>query len=313
MGSSGLARRERRGVACARRARLLAIALLAFGLFVTPAAAQTGNQTGNSSRDQRREAIEAIPIGQLAPDAQQKISAVLERVALYRRLPATKIETDPDLFVLLARYPEIVVEIWKLMGVSQMECQRTGPYTLRSDDGSGTASEIELVYGTSNLHLFYGTGTYTGNLMRKPVDAECVLLLRTSYGQTADGRPTSGSTLDVFIKIDNALVGAAARTLLPLVGRTADHNFVETLRFVQRLNETTEKNGPGVQGMAWRLEGLQPDVRDQYITTSGIVHERALQRAATAATAPISPPAEPPSLPPQYMGAATTPLGTARR
>ncbi len=286
--------------------------MLAFALLVIPADAQTGNQTGNSSRDQRREAIEAIPIGQLATEAQQKISAVLERVALYRRLPATKIETDSDLFVLLARYPEIVVEIWKLMGVSQMECERTGPYTLSSNDGAGTTSEIELVYGTSNLHLFYGTGTYTGNLMRKPVDAECVLLLRTSYGQTTDGRPTAGSTLDVFLKIDNALVGAAARTLLPLVGRTADHNFVETLRFVQRLNETTEKNGPGVQGMAWRLEGLQPDVRDQYITTSGIVHERALQRIAAAAAAPVST-ATPPPLPPQYTGAALQSPGTVRR
>lgn len=309
MGQNGLARTATHGGLPARRAQWHGLFVVLLACLTATASAQTGSQTGTSSRDQRREAIEAIPIGDLAPEAQRKISAVLEKVALYRRLPATRIESDPDLFVLLARYPEIVVEIWKLMGVSQMQCERTGPYTLRSDDGSGTASEIELVYGTSNLHLFYGTGTYTGNLMRRPVEAECVLLLRTSYGQTADGRPTAGSTLDVFLKIDNALVGAAARTLLPLVGRTADHNFVETLRFVQRLNETTEKNGPGVQGMAWRLEGLQPEVRDQYITTSGIVHERALQRAATAV--PVTATQAP--IPPQYAGSAPPLESTSRR
>lgn len=246
---------------------------------------------GSSSREHRREAISALPMDQLTVEAQRKISKVLDNIALYRRLPSSRIETDADFFVLLARYPEIVVETWRLMGVSQMTCQRTGPYTLKSDDGAGTASEIELVYGTAEMQLYHATGTYSGNLFHRDIDAECVMLLRTVWGGSESGSTTATSTLDVFIKVDNALVGIAARSLLPLVGRTADHNFIESLRFVERLNGTTERNGPGVQGMAWRLEGLQPEVRDQFIQTAGIVHDRALQRGAAAAgpAAPAGP------------------------
>lgn len=242
------------------------------------ALAQPNFPSGSSSRADREEALAALPMVHLSADAQRRIAGVVDRATLYRRMPATTIETDPDLFVLLARYPEIVVEIWQLMGVSQMTCERTGPFTLKSDDGSGTKSEVELVYGTPNTHLYYGTGLYTGNLLRRPVPAECVIMLRTRYGQGSEQQTLASNTLDVFLFVDNALLGAAARTVMPLVARTADHNFVESIRFVQRLNETTEKNGPGVQGMAWRLDGLRPDVRQQFIETAGMVHERALAR-----------------------------------
>lgn len=244
------------------------------------------NNSGTSGREFRREAIAALPLQDLTPAAQRKIAAVLDQVSLYRRLPVSAIESDPDFFVLLARYPEIVVETWRLMGISQMTCERTGPFTLRSDDGAGTASEIELVYGTGNLHLYYATGTYSGNLFHRPVDAECVMLLRTSYSPAPSGGVKATNTLDVFIKIDNALVGMAAKTLLPLVGRTADQNFVESLKFVERLNSTTEKNGPGVQGMAWRLEGLDDEVRRQFIESAGVVHDRALKRQNQSAQNP---------------------------
>jgi hypothetical protein len=242
---------------------------------------QSAPTTGSSHRDLKMDAISAIPMDRLTPEAQQKISKVVENPSLYRQLPSSSIETDPDMFILLARYPEIVVEIWKLMGVSQMQCQRTGPFTIRSDDGAGTASELELVYGTESIHVFYGTGTYSGNLIRRSIDADCVLVLRTAFGRAPNGGTTANSTLDVFMKIDNAVVGLAAKTVLPLVGKTADHNFVETLRFVERLNNTTENNGPGVQGMAYKLEGLTPDVRQQFVETAGLVYERAVQRATS--------------------------------
>lgn len=236
--------------------------------------------SGSSSRDLKREAIAAIPMDRLVPEAQQKILHVIENPSLFRQLPSATIETDPDFFILLARYPEIVAEIWKLMGVSQMKCERTGPFTMKSDDGAGTVSELELVYGTESIHVFYGTGTYTGNLIRRPVDANCVLVLRTSYGLTPTGGTTAASSLDVFMRIDNAVVGLAAKTVLPLVGNTADHNFIETLKFVERLNNTTENNGPGVQGMAYRLEGLTPEVRQQFIETAGLVYDRANKRSS---------------------------------
>ena len=93
----------------------------------------------------------------------------------------------------------------------------------------------------------------------------------------AAGNPSVQSTLDVFLTIDNMTASLVAKTLAPVVGKTADHNFLESLKFVQRLNETTGRNGPGVQGMADRLEGLTEPVRDQFIDIVGVVYQRTQQ------------------------------------
>jgi hypothetical protein len=103
------------------------------------------------------------------------------------------------------------------------------------------------------------------------------MLLRTSPAIGPGGKPTVQSTLDVFLAIDNMTASLVAKTLAPVVGKTADHNFVESLKFVQRLNETTGRNGPGVQGMADRLEGLTEPVREQFIEIVDVVYERTQQ------------------------------------
>ncbi|MEZ6094412.1 MAG: hypothetical protein R3C03_09270 [Pirellulaceae bacterium] len=261
--------------------------------------------SGSGGRAFRDEAISSIPVQELNADAQVKINDVINNCSFYRRLPVTSIEVDPEYFVLLTRYPEIVVETWRLMGVTQMETERTGPFELHSNDGAGTISDIELLYGTEDYHLFYGSGSYDGPLNRKPLDGKCLIVMRTEYAVNDQGIKTATNQLDVFLKVDHVAASFVARTLSPIVGRTADHNFVESLKFVQRLNETTEKNGPGVQGMAYRLSGLTPEVRQLFIDTAGGVFERkqlasqpasATSMSASAPT-PIAPANESSSLP----------------
>ena len=65
-----------------------------------------------------------------------------------------------------------------------------------------------------------------------------------------------------------------AKTLNPIVGNTADHNFVESLNFLQRLNETTVKNGVGVQRMANRLTDIDRDTRKKFIDVAGSVFQK---------------------------------------
>ena len=235
------------------------------------------------------EAIAALPLGQLNSPMQRKINDVIKKASLYRRLPATSIDVDQDYFRFLVRNPEVIVEIWRLMGVTQMTSERIGPYSLRCDDGAGTTSEVELVYGTENLHLFYGTGTYSGTVIKRTLPGECIILLRTENQSDANsGKNTVSCVLDVFLKIDNATAGLVAKTLQPIVGKTADHNFVESLNFVQRLNETTSRNGPGVQGMADRLTELSDSVRSQFVEVAGVVYQRAQQaNSASVHYAPV--------------------------
>ena len=234
---------------------------------------------GSSARQFKDQGIAAVPFGVLTEDTQLKLKPVLEKTSLYRRLPQMGVECDADYFRFLVRHPEVIVEIWKLMEVTKMNTTRTGPYTLQSNDGAGTLSELELVYGDSEKHIYYGTGTYEGPLLRRKLSGKVVLVLQTKHGFTEEGKPNAVSQLDVFLKVDNVAAGVIARTLQPLVGPTADHNFTQSLRFFERLHDTTVRNGPGVQLMAERLD-LQPDVLKGFQQVAGTAFERGRQKFA---------------------------------
>ena len=66
------------------------------------------------------------------------------------------------------------------MGVTDMTAEHTGPYTLKTNDGAGTTSDMELVYGTKDLHIFYGQGQYEGPVLRKKLDAQFVIVVKTT-------------------------------------------------------------------------------------------------------------------------------------
>lgn len=246
--------------------------LIAGGFCSNEISAQTITQ-GSSSRKFRQQAQELVPYEMLNEQTRSNLKPVLEKPSLYRRLPVTGIQADPDYYRFLVRHPEVVVNIWKLMGVTQMEAKRSGPFEIQSDDGAGTLSQLELVYGDQNTHIFFGTGSYEGSLLRRKLTGSCVLILKTNYDQDEQGQPRAVSQLDVFLKVDNTTASMIARTLQPIVGPTADHNFTESLKFIQRLNETTVRNGPGVQGMAEQLE-ISQDVRERFQQAAGSVHLR---------------------------------------
>ncbi|MGI9496318.1 MAG: hypothetical protein ACR2NK_09720 [Mariniblastus sp.] len=245
------------------------------------AEANDKSPSGSSSKSLRKQTVNAIPLQALNVQAREKIVDILKKPSIYRQLPVTSINADPDYFRFLIRYPEVVVNIWQLMGITNMTTERTGPFTVTTDDGAGTVSQLELVYGTDNLHIFYGEGSYEGPILKRKLTGKCVLVLRTESKFDEAGKPVATSQLDVFLKIENATAGLVAKTIQPVVGSTADHNFVESLKFVQRLNETTSKNGPGVQRMGKKLK-IEPAVREGFNEVIELVFQRAINGADTA-------------------------------
>jgi hypothetical protein len=148
-----------------------------------------------------------------------------------------------------------------------------------------------MLYGTANTHIFYATTHYEGPLFARPVNARVVLLLRSEYARDDDGVARITSVMDAFIKIDHLTANLVARTMSPVVGRTADHNFVESFRFLARVSQTAEENGPGVQQLAMKLDRCDAATRQLFADVAGAVAERAVARTATVVppNAQISP------------------------
>ena len=235
---------------------LLFIFLLESGAKAAPASTKA-----STSRRTREQSIREIPYKHLTPEARNRISAVVNRPSMFRRMPLSEIECDQEMYRLMIRKPEIVVNVWQLMGITKVTAKRIAPYLLDTSDGIGTSSKVELVYGTNDTHLFYCDGNYNGPLFRKPLKGKCVLLLKNHYHER-NGKKLVSSRLDVFLQLDHFGADALTKTLHPLVGKSADVNFTETMKFLQRMSRTAAKNGPGMKTLAGRLTQVDAATRD---------------------------------------------------
>ncbi|NLF70004.1 MAG: hypothetical protein GX575_13235 [Candidatus Anammoximicrobium sp.] len=248
-------------------------------LVIALAAASVGAQTPPLifNGQLRDEAVRAIPFQELDETAQAKLRSVVSRATIYRRLPAQTVDCDPDLHLFLVRYPEVVVNIWQLMGVTKVKVSRTGPLTFDASDGAGTVSRAELVYGTRNVQIFYAEGAYDGPLLQKPVTGACVLLLRSAYSER-DGKPSVSDTLDVFARLDHLGAEIIVKTLYPAVAKAVDFNFTESVRFVGQVSHAAELNGPGMQRLASKMRNVQPETRDLFARHVELAYQRAVLR-----------------------------------
>jgi hypothetical protein len=263
--SKGLARRE-----------FLASGLAAMAAALLPlrstAAAPEEADTSSQARD---DAMQSLPLSELTAETRRKLMMVCERPTLFRRMPTKSMACDPAMHLFLIRNPEVVVNIWQLMGVATMTADRQGPYAWRGADGAGTNCEVELVYGTDNVHIIYGDGYYEGALLKKKVTGRCVMLMKSGYARGADQRTYVANRLDLFLQIDNLAADVVTRTLSPWVGKVADANFHESCVFASKLSQTAEQNNPGVQRLAERLTKVEPAVREEFSKVAAAVPQRA--------------------------------------
>jgi hypothetical protein len=239
----------------------------------------------SGSPQARGDALRAIPLAELNEASLEKLRPVLERPSLYRRMPTQVVDCDPDLHLFLIRYPEVIVNIWQLMDVTRVQVKRTGAYTFDATDGSGTVSKVELIYGRPDLHIFYATGYYEGPLLRTRIEGDCVILLRSTYAQR-QGRIQVTNSLDVFLRMDKVGADILLKTLHPLMGKTADYNFVETTKFIGQVSLAAENNGPGMERLAARLENVEPPIRESFARHSEVVYQRAVLRQSVHSPSP---------------------------
>lgn len=240
--------------------------------------ADAAEPKGTTSKAARQEAVRAIPFDRLDADARNKATSVVNADSLFRRMPVETVDCDPNLYLFLLRNPEVVVEIWQLMGVTDLKLTRSGPESFKMADNAGTTGNVEFLYGDQNTHVLYVEGQYRGSLYPRPITANCVLVMQSRYARKADGSYAITSRLDTFIDVKNIGVDLVAKTFQSVFGRTTDHNFVETAGFIGKLSDTAEENPAGMQRLAARLTGLDPQVREQFAQNAAEIGRRAEQR-----------------------------------
>ena len=221
-----------------------------------------GNRSDQSPDDQTL--LDAIPMDRLTDQAKQRLNGICDKPTLYRRLPTQAIRCDEEMFLFLTRKPETIIGIWDLMGITKVRTSRVGPYEINAVDGCGTTCKIDLVYGDQNLHVFIADGMYDGKFVQKPIRGKGVFVFRSSYAKSADGSTTVTGTLDCFIKFESLGADLVARSLGGLIGKSADHNFTETAKFISQISQASETNPEGMLDLVDRMPQVDVKTKTEF-------------------------------------------------
>jgi hypothetical protein len=256
-------------------------ALLTAVCTATPRALANGEAT--SSRAARNEAMRAIPWRQITPQYRHAAQDVVTDASIYRRLPTRIIDCDPEIFTFLLQHPEVVIDVWRVMGISQVALDKMPSGAYRASDSAGTTGTVRFLHASwakdaENTLVVFGDGAYDGKPFVKPLKAQSLILLRSGSVKEANGRSYITVRIDSFVKIEQMGVELVAKTVQPWITKTADRNFIETLTFVSNFSRTAEKNPQGMKRLATRLNAIDQPTRDELVSLCFRTAERYAQR-----------------------------------
>lgn len=218
---------------------------------------------GSSSREDRQDAVAAIPFDKLKPTDRARVQKVLDGTTIYRRMPVEIVSCDPELYLFLVNRPDAVVNLWEVLGISEVNLRQTGRNTYRADDGHGTLADFEYLHRSHDCHVVIADGAYQGALFGRQIRGGVVMLLRTGYIKEG-ARTLVTHRLDAFCQLENVGADFLAKTIQPLVGKMADRNFTEISSFMGGVSRKVERDADWGQQIASRLEHVHPTVRDAF-------------------------------------------------
>jgi hypothetical protein len=276
--------------------RIVQSVVVAIALALAPASmlrAWENPYAASTSRAARDEALRAIPFAKITPESQAKVKSVLANISMYRRMPMQVTRCDPKLYLFMVNHPDVTVNLWQVLDVTTIQMQRTGPVTFRANDGQGTKGDVEFLYSSHDTHLVYATGMYEGPLLASPVRGSCLLLLKTAYSREPDGHDYVTSQLDVFFNLEHVGLDLLTRTVHPLMGKSADYNFIESATFLATLTRTGELKPSSMQQLAGKLTRVDPQDRDEFAQLMAALPAKAAERGTVASSTVAQPVAAP--------------------
>ena len=234
-----------------------------------------------TSRSARHNAVRSIPLERLDADARAKVNSVLSNVTVFRRMPIRVVACDPKLYLFCVQHPDVVVNIWEVLGISKLQMRQLDAEKYKLSEPAGTFGTAEFLYRSHDTQVVYAEGTYQGPVLARPVKGRVLMILKTGYVLETDGRHYITTQLDTFLSVERGAVELLTKTFHPLVGSTADTNFVQSVSFVGALSRTAEVNSRGVQRLSTKLQKVQPQHREKLASLAAGIAQKSADSGRT--------------------------------
>jgi len=137
-------------------------------------------------------------------------------------------------------------------------------------DNLGTTGKLVIVEQdcddrAQNRIVMFAEGAYEGKPFHRPVKAQCVLLLRSGSMKETNGRDFVAVRLDSFIRIDRTSIELLAKVVHPLVGKTADRNFADTVQFISSFSQAAEMRPATIERLVSDLPRVSQESQNRLI------------------------------------------------
>ena len=247
---------------------LAGCALALAGLWKPPEAAASDTalrvdvlEKGSSSLLGIRKAKQAVPVSGMHASWQQQVSKVLKNLSIYRKLPNIRCETDPRVVSYFLDHPEVAVGIWRVLGVSDVQLNRTGPNSFHADDGQGSRGNLSVVYRDPRQQVIFCDGVFLNPVSKKPIQAKAVIHFRHRSERSRDGRVFSRHDATMFVSLPSNTVEAVARAISPVSNRLADRNFEEVSLFIRMMSVAMTEQPTWVRSVSDRMTDVNQEGR----------------------------------------------------
>jgi hypothetical protein len=214
----------------------------------------------------RRQAAAAVPLDRLETAEREACAKCLRAATLYRRLPPATVACDAEFLDFVLERPEVLVDVWRVLGISRLTLDPLGPDRWRLADGYGTVGSVRLVHrerqGDGGLFVYLGRGGYSGPLTPQPLTGSCVVIVRHApVAIDANGGARHEVRIDAFLDVDGLGLELVTRALQPLIVHSAAANLREIAVFVSQFARAAERNPAAVARLTSRMSRTSPEDR----------------------------------------------------
>lgn len=244
-------------------------------------------EKGDSSRNQLKSALDALPLQHLSADHRKRVNEILENRALFRRLPTIGVECAPEIYSHFTANPESAVAIWRAMGISKFTLTPQNGNVWVGDAGDGSRGTIELLLKTPETHLLLCDGEYRSPVLPNIIRAKALMHLRTRPMVRENGEQRVVHDLDLFVMFPQQTVETVAKVVSPVSHMIADRNFRELSMFVRFMHVVMERQPGWVERVVQKMDGVSFEQKEELLQLSARVYVAA--RKAEARQTEIAP------------------------
>jgi len=243
---------------------------------------------GTSQKKTRDEALLMLPIAQLPASSQQIAKGVVNNSSLYRRLPTIRCQVDHRIYRFFSDHPDVAVSLWRAMGVSKLQMFQTGEFEYEADAQDGTVGVITILLRTPTDCLLHCSGMFQSPVLGKPIQAQAIMHVRTSFEVTPAGQQLVTHNADMFVSFPSQTIETVAKAMAPISNKITDKNFEEITLFVRMMQLAMTQQPGWVEQMASKLDGVLAGRADSLLEVTAQCYTDEKKRQGQITGDPVS-------------------------